>query len=45
MYSIIKADNLASMRVAEAIGMKKEKEFITKYYNGEMLHFLYSINL
>ena len=45
VYSIIKADNLASMRVAEAIGMKKEKEFITKYYNGEMLHFLYSINL
>lgn len=33
--SIIKADNLASMRVAESIGMSKEDEFITQYYNGD----------
>ena len=41
--SIIKADNLASIRVAESIGMHKEDEFITQYYNGDMLHFLYSV--
>lgn len=44
VYSIIKTDNFASMRVAESIGMSKEDEFITQYYNGEMLHFLYSVH-
>lgn len=44
VYSIIKADNYASMRVAESIGMRKEDEFITRYYNGDMLHFLYSVS-
>lgn len=43
VYSIIKADNVASIRVAESIGMSKEDKFITQYYNGNMLHFLYSI--
>lgn len=43
VYSIIKADNLTSIKVAESIGMSKEDEFITRYYNGDMLHFLYSI--
>lgn len=43
VYSVIKADNTASMKVAKAIGMKKEDEFITQYYNGDMLHFLYSV--
>ena len=42
--SIIKADNTASIKVAESIGMKKEDEFITQYYNGDMLHFLYSVS-
>lgn len=42
-HSVIKADNYASMRVAESVGMKKEAEFIARYYNGDMLHFLYSI--
>ena len=42
--SIIKADNLASIKVAESIGMSKEDEFITQYYNGDMLHFLYSVH-
>ena len=41
--SVIKADNLASIKVAESIGMSKEDEFITQYYNGDMLHFLYSV--
>lgn len=41
--SVIKADNIASIKVAESIGMSKEDEFITRYYNGDMLHFLYSI--
>ena len=40
--SVIKADNFASIKVAESIGMSKEDEFITQYYNGDMLHFLYS---
>lgn len=44
VYSVIKADNYASMRVAESIGMRKEDEFITRYYNGDMLHFLYSVS-
>ena len=43
VYSIIKADNLASIKVAESVGMSKEDEFITQYYNGDMLHYLYSI--
>lgn len=44
VYSIIKVDNLPSIRVAERIGMKKEDTFITQYYNGDMLHFLYSVH-
>ncbi len=44
VYSIIKADNFASIKVAESIGMSKEDEFITQYYNGDMLHFLYSVH-
>lgn len=43
VYSIIKTDNIASIKVAESIGMSKEDEFITQYYNGEMLHYLYSV--
>lgn len=41
VYSIIKADNEASKRVALGIGMRKEDEFIARYYNGDMLHYLY----
>ena len=44
VYSIIKADNVASMKVAKSIGMSKEDEFMTRYYNGDRLHFLYSIH-
>ena len=43
VHSVIKTDNVASMRVAESIGMTKEDEFITQYYNGDMWHFLYSV--
>ncbi len=43
VYSIIKADNCYSIKVAESHGMTKEAEFITKYYNGNMLHYLYSV--
>lgn len=43
VHSIIKADNIASIQVAERIGMCKEDEFITQYYNGDMLHYLYSV--
>ena len=41
VYSIIKSDNLASQRVAERMGMKKQREFWATYYAGPMLHFLY----
>ena len=44
VYSIIKADNLSSIKVAKSIGMSKEYEFITQYYNGDVLHFLYSVH-
>lgn len=44
VYSIIKSDNYSSMKVEESIGMKKEDEFVTQYYNGDMLHFLYSVH-
>lgn len=43
VYSIIKADNIASKKVAENIGMKKEDSFITQYYHGDMLHDVYAI--
>ncbi len=43
VYSIIKADNYASMNVAKRNGMCKEAEFMACYYNGKQLHFLYSI--
>lgn len=42
VYSIIKADNLPSMRVAQRLGMQKEKEFFATYYSGKMLHYLFS---
>lgn len=43
VHSIIKADNVSSMKVAQAIGMYKEKEFIAHYYNGDQLHYLFTI--
>lgn len=43
VYSIIKSDNYSSMKVAKSMGMKKEDEFMTQYYNGKMLHYLYSV--
>lgn len=43
VHSIIKVDNLPSIRVAESIGMTREDTFITQYYNGDMLHYLYSV--
>ena len=41
--SVIKVDNASSIRVAESIGMRKEDTFIARYYNGDMLHYLYSV--
>lgn len=43
VHSIIKIDNIPSIRVAESIGMTKEDEFVTQYYHGDMLHALYSV--
>lgn len=42
VYSIIKKDNLPSIRVAKRLGMKIEKEFTARYYNGDMPHYLFS---
>ncbi len=44
VHAIIKADNAASIRVAESIGMRKEDEFAARYYQGDRLHFLYSVH-
>ena len=41
--SIIKVDNLPSIKVAESLGMIKEDEFFAQCYNGKMLHYLYCI--
>lgn len=43
VYSIIKGDNISSIAVAKRLGMRKEDEFITRYYNGDMLHYLFAI--
>lgn len=43
VHSVIKSDNFASMKVAQSIGMTKIDEFITQYYNGDMLHYLYAV--
>lgn len=34
VYSIIRADNIPSIHVAEKIGMKKEDEFVPRYYGA-----------
>lgn len=44
VHSIIKVDNHASIRVVESIGMEREDTFITRYFNGDMLHYLYSVH-
>lgn len=43
VHSVIKVDNKASIRVAESIGMMREDSFVAQYYNGDMLHYLYSL--
>ncbi len=43
VHAIIKADNYASQRVAKRVGMGKVKEFTTRYYAGDMLHYLYRL--
>ena len=43
VYSIIKIDNVASIRVAKSIGMHQEDTFMAHYYNGQREHYLYSI--
>ena len=41
--SIIKTDNAASIRVAQRNGMRREKEFAARYYNGPVPHYLYTV--
>ena len=41
--SIIKTDNAASIRVAQRNGMRREKEFTARYYNGPVPHYLYTV--
>lgn len=43
VHCIIKIDNAPSIRVAEAVGMTREKEFMARYYHGDMRHCLYSV--
>ena len=42
VHCIIKTDNIRSIRVAQSIGMQKEKEFKAQYYSGDMRHYLFS---
>lgn len=42
LHAIIKHDNYASIALAKKLGMQKEDEFLTTYYHGEMLHYLYT---
>lgn len=42
-HSVIKPDNLSSIRVARAIGMDPEKVFWAEYYSGPRLHMLYTV--
>ncbi len=44
VHSCIKADNFASQRVAESLGMARIDAYMVKYYNGEMLHYLYALD-
>ena len=44
VFSIIKTDNAASIRVAESIGMKRRDEFMARYYNGDVPHYLYGVS-
>ncbi len=43
VYAIIRTDNLSSIRVAETLGMRREKEFTTRYFAGDMRHYLYCV--
>lgn len=44
VYSIIKWNNEASKKVAESIGMEKEKEFIHECNGIDMPHYLFSVS-
>lgn len=44
VHAIIKTDNVPSIQVARAVGMKPEKEFTARYYNGERRHYLFSLS-
>lgn len=41
IYASIRPTNLSSIKVAEKLGMKLQKEFIKLFENKEMLHLLY----
>lgn len=43
VHSIIKANNIPSIKVALKNGMTKKDEFIKRYYDIDMLHCLYSV--
>lgn len=43
VFSIIKADNFPSQRVAQRLGMKKVKTFMTGFYSEPREHFLFGI--
>lgn len=43
VHAIIKADNLASIAVAERLGMTRTDAFSARYYNGARPHFLYAV--
>ena len=44
VHAIIKCDNQPSLRVAQALGMTCRQTFTTRYYAGDMRHYLYAID-
>lgn len=44
LHAIIKADNQASIRVAKGLGMSRLAAFMTQYYGGKSLHYLYGVD-
>ena len=43
VVSMIRTNNYASQRVAQRVGMRRERQFIKRYYGMDMLHYVYAV--
>jgi RimJ/RimL family protein N-acetyltransferase len=43
VYSIIRDSNIASQNVVKRIGMEKMDEIVKKYFNMDIVHYIYGI--